>query len=725
MVLVTLTMNKFDDLVKKVRETNPEADLELLQRAHVFSADAHRGQLRHSGEPYLVHPLEVANLLATMKLDSVTVVAGLLHDVVEDTGTSIERVRETFGPEIAHVVEGVTKISSISFASTEERQAENFRKMLLAMVDDIRVILVKLADRLHNMRTLGHLAEDRRISIARETLDIYAPIANRLGMSKVRNELEHLSFMYLEPESYEKLRGEVDRKWRATESTIERLKKNIQSKLKEAKVPVIEIDGRIKRLYSIHQKLKRQSRDLNQIYDLVALRIVTHTIKECYAVLGIIHHTWSPVPGRFKDFIAMPRPNGYRSLHTVVINDRGFPFEVQIRSEEMHRIAEDGIAAHWKYKEGRIGASSDEQHFLWLRHLLESQQDLGDPYDFLRNLKIDLYPEEVYAFTPKGEVKALPQGATAVDFAYKVHTDVGNRCVAARINGRMVPLRSLLKNGDIVEITTSSSHKPNRDWLNFVSTNRARNKIQHFIHAEEKVRSIELGRKFFEKEARRLKANPKKLLKIEHLSQLLDEFSVNRLDDLLSLMGYGKVSAREVVAKLVPKGSLIEKYSSNTLGSAVRRVLGVGEQKIKVRGFDDLMVFRATCCKPIRGEKIVGYITRGKGVSVHSTKCPNVINLFYAQERYIEVEWGKSSTVTAYPVRLSVRVQNQPGVLAAISSKIASVNTNIQDLDAVSHENQRGMINMTVEIKDLKHLERVIKSLRSLKGVLDVERKAS
>ncbi len=717
-------MIRFEDLVEKVRDGNPEADIELLRRAHVFSAYAHRGQVRHSGEPYLVHPLEVANLLAAMKLDLVTVVAGLLHDVVEDTLTSIERIRELFGPEVAHVVEGVTKIGAIPFSSTEERQAENFRKMLLAMVDDVRVILVKLADRLHNMRTLDHLDVDRRVSIAQETLDIYAPIANRLGMSKIRNELENLSFMYLKPKEYEALRAEVERKRRATEGTIAELEGTIRAKLDEAKVPIISIEGRIKRLYSIHQKLRRQSIDLNRVYDLVALRIVTHTVRECYAALGIIHHTWSPVPGRFKDFIAMPRPNGYQSLHTSVINERGFPFEVQIRSEDMHRIAEEGIAAHWKYKEGRTGASPDEQYFLWLRQLLEWQQEIRDPQEFLQNLKIDLYPEEVYTFTPRGEVKALPRGATVVDFAYTIHTDVGHRCVGARVNGRMVPLRSRLKNGDIVEITTTVGHKPSRDWLSFVATSRARNKIKHFIHAEEKTRSVELGRRLFEKEARRFDVNPKTLLKSEHLAAMLGEFGVQRAEDLFASMGYGKVSARHVLSKLVPQGELREKPPESAMGSAVRRVLGTGGQKIKVRGFDDLMVFRAGCCNPIRGERIIGYVTRGKGVSVHSTTCPNVVNLFYAPERRIEVEWDKGTEASSYAVRLSVQVENRPGVLAAVSSKIAGINTNIQDLEATSQEDARGRIDMTIEISDLKHLERVIKSLRGVTGVLSVERAA-
>src|SRR5512134_702005 len=497
----------FEDLVEKVRAASPESDVELLRRAYVFSAFEHKGQVRHSGEPYLIHPLEVADILADMRLDVVTIAAGLLHDVVEDTLTTIERIKELFGDEVAHLVEGVTKLGAIPFSSSEERQAENFRKMLLAMVDDIRVILVKLADRLHNMRTLHHLPEERRIKIAQETRDIYAPIANRLGMSKIKNELEDLAFKYLEPKAYEALRQRVESRRRVTQGMIEQLTRTISAKLAEAQVPVIHIDGRIKRLFSIHQKLKRQKIDLDQVYDLVALRIVTQSVKDCYAALGIIHQTWSPVPGRIKDFIAMPRPNGYQSLHTSVVSDRGFPFEVQIRTDEMHRIAEEGIAAHWKYKEGRVGAQRDEQYFRWLRQLLEWQQEIRDPQEFIQNLKIDLYPEEVYTFTPRGEVKSLPRGATSIDFAYTIHTDVGHQCVGARINGKMVPLRQRLKNGDIVEIVTQTGHKPSRDWLNFVVTSRARNKIRQFLHNEEKQRALELGRRLFEREAKRFDVN--------------------------------------------------------------------------------------------------------------------------------------------------------------------------------------------------------------------------
>ena len=717
-------MIRFEDLLEKVRAYSPDADVELLRRAYVFSASEHRGQVRHSGEPYLIHPLAVADFLADMKLDVVAVAAGLLHDVVEDTLTTIERIHELFGPEVAHVVEGVTKISAIRFSSSEERQAENFRKMLLAMVDDIRVILVKLADRLHNMRTLSHLPDERRIPIAQETRDIYAPIANRLGMSKVKNELEELSFRYLEPQTYEALRAKVDAKRRKSEGLIEQLTQTIATKLREAPVPVVEIDGRIKRLWSISQKLKRQKIEIEQVYDFIALRIITHSVKDCYAALGIIHQTWSPVPGRIKDFIAMPRPNGYQSLHTSVISEHGMPFEVQIRTIEMHRMAEEGIAAHWKYKEGRIGDHRDDRYFQWMRQLLEYQKEVRDPQEFIQSLKVDLYPEEVYTFTPKGLVKAFPRGATPIDFAYSIHTDVGHQCAGARVNGKMVPLRTRLKNGDIVEIITAAGHKPSRDWLNFVVSSHARYKIKYLIRLEERARAIDLGRKVFEKELRRYDLSLKNLQGTEVFAKALAEAGAKTMEDLLALIGYGTVSAKQFIGKLVPAERLREKPPEGAVTAAVRRVLGGGEEKIKVRGgFDELLVVRARCCNPIRGEKIVGYITRGKGVSVHSATCPNVVNLMYDPERRIDVEWDKGDAVANYTVKLTMEVEDRKGLLAAVSAKIADINTNIKNMDArTGGDDQRARIDVTVEISDLKHLEKVIKSLRSVDGVLDVER---
>jgi guanosine-3',5'-bis(diphosphate) 3'-pyrophosphohydrolase len=719
-------MIRFEDLLGKVRAYSPDADLELLRKAYVFSALEHKGQVRHSGEPYLIHPLEVSDILADQRLDVVCVASGLLHDVVEDTLTTVDRIRELFGPDVAHIVEGVTKISAIPFSSSEERQAENFRKMLLAMVDDIRVIFVKLADRLHNMRTLQYVPEDRRARTAQETLDIYAPIANRLGMSKVKNELEELAFMHLEPAAYQSLKARVEAKRQATEGVIDALTTEIRAKLDAAHVPVVTVDGRIKRLYSIWLKLRRQKIELDQVYDFVAVRLVMPSVKDCYAALGIIHQTWSPVPGRIKDFIAMPRPNGYQSLHTSVISERGIPFEVQIRTADMHNRAEEGIAAHWKYKEGRVGAARDEQYFQWMRQLLESHQEVRDSHEFMANLKIDLYADEVYAFTPRGQVKVLPDGATPIDFAYAIHTDVGHRCVGARVNGRMVPLRSRLKNGDIVEIVTNVSHKPSRDWLTFVRTSRARSKIRQLIQTEEKNRAIDVGRKLLDKEARRFDLS-RVMVDSEALKRAAETFGLSKPDDLLAQIGYGKIATRQVLDSLVPSGQLKEKAPDHPVVSAVKRVLlpaGTAD-RITVNGADDLMVVRARCCNPIRGERIVGYITRGKGVSVHSANCSNVVNLLYDPERRIDVEWDSGGDAAPYTVRLTMQVEDRKGMLAQLSASIADINTNILSLEATTGADTHARIDMTVEIKDVKHLEKVIKSLRRVDGVVDVERAAT
>jgi GTP pyrophosphokinase len=718
---------RFEDVVDKVRAYAPDADLDLLRRAYVFSALEHRGQVRRSGEPYLVHPLEVANILADLRMDVTTIVCGLLHDVVEDTLTTTERLRETFGPEVAHVVEGVTKIGAITFSSTEQSQAENFRKMLLAMVDDIRVIMLKLADRLHNMRTLEYLPEHRRVRIAQETLDIYAPIANRLGIARIKNELEELAFKTLEPEAYEALRAKVEKRRKATEHVVEALRKKILLTLTDAQVPVVQVDGRTKRLYSIHLKLKRQKIDFDRVYDFVALRVITTSIKDCYAALGIIHQTWSPVPGRIKDFIATPRPNGYRSLHTSVISETGFPFEVQIRTADMHAIAEEGIASHWKYKEGRVGERDDEPYFQWLRQVLEWQQEVRDPQEFLQNLKIDLYSDEVHIFTPKGQVKTLPKGATPVDFAYAVHSDVGDQCVGARINGRMVPLRSRLNNGDIVEILTDKKHTPSRDWLSFVVTSKARNRIRHHLQAEERARSIEIGRKLLEKEGRRFELNLRALLADEPLQQAAEAMGLKKADELLAAIGYGKLPARQVLARLVPDGQLLEKSEPAATGmlAAVRKVFAGDSDRITVRGADDMLVFRARCCNPIRGEKIVGYITRGKGVSVHSVTCPNVLNLMYDPDRRIEVEWDRSAGEARYAVHLALEVEDRRGLLAEVSARVADINANITRIEALaSGADNRGRMDMTIEISDLKQLEKVVKSLQKVDGVLSVERAA-
>ncbi len=719
-------MIRFEDIYETVKAHHPGADLEGLRKAYIFSAVEHKGQTRASGEPYLVHPLEVAAILAEMRMDPACVIVGLLHDVLEDTLTDPERLKDHFGPDVLHIVEGVTKISKIPFSSSEERQAENFRKLLLAMVDDIRVILVKLADRLHNMRTLQYLPEERRQKIARETMDIYAPLAGRLGMSKIKNELEDLSFQYLEPEAYKDLGARVEERRKTSTAFIDKLKQTVAEKLKAAGIEA-SLEGRIKRVYSIHQKLRRQRIPLDQVYDFVALRILVSAVPDCYAALGVIHNLWRPVPGRIKDFIAMPRPNGYQSLHTSVIGDEGHPFEIQIRTAQMHSIAEEGIAAHWKYKEGRSGFDKDDRAFTWLRQLLEWQHEVKDPHEFLNSLKLDLYPEEVYCFTPKGEVKTLPRGASPVDFAYAIHTEIGHRCVGARVNGKIVPLRYKLKNGDIVEILTASGHHPSRDWLALTVTNKARAKIRHYLHIAEKQQALEIGKKHFERELKRFKLTPKKVLGDEgKLEEIAKELGVGaRAEDLLSAVGYGKVSVRQVLAKLLPPEKLAEDPAEKPrpFTDAVKRLLRVGDERIKVKGEGDVLVYRAKCCNPIMGEPIVGYITRGKGVSVHSLNCPNVVNLMYDPERRISVEWQRGGEA-AYEVRIAVGVEDRPGLLATITTLLAGLNVDIRSAEAKTFDDLTAAIDLTLRVQDLKHLERVVKAVRGVAGVIDVERHA-
>src|SRR5438874_3033213 len=680
-----LTVTKFRELLKDMRENRPNDDLELVRKAYEFSQKQHSGQQRASGEPYLVHPLEVALVLAEMKMDSTAIVAGLLHDSVEDTSVTIVDIRKEFGEQVAHIVEGVTKISKIDFASSEERQAENVRKMVLAMVDDIRVVLIKLADRLHNMRTLEHLPAERQQQIARETLDSYAPIAHRLGMGKIRGELEDLGFRYVDPIGYQQVHEAVEARRKAGEQFLAKMEELLREKLKEAGIEA-KVESRIKRLYSIHQKLMRQHITVDQIYDLLAVRIITGSVQDCYGVLGLIHNLWRPVPSRNKDVIAMPRPNFYQSLHTSVIAENGTPVEVQIRTEEMHKMAEEGIAAHWKYKDGPVTAR-DEQRLAWLRQVVEWQRDISDPSEFLNTLKIDLYPEEVYTFTPKGKVLILPRDATPVDFAYTVHTEVGHTCLGAKVNGRMVPLRYKLHSGDIVEILTQPGHNPSRDWLGVVRSSRARNKIKHWLNIHQRERAIEIGRKLVEKEARKYRIAIKDL-KEDDFKRAASDYGLGGQDDLLAGIGYGKFAARQVLAKLVPAATEqpgeADEEKQNTISSVVRRVFGGDHNAIKVKGHDDLLVYRARCCNPIRGEDIVGYVTRGKGVAVHSKNCPNVINLMYESERRIAVEWARQDGAAAsgYPVKLTLFCDDRAGMLKQITAIISDDSTNIRNVEA-------------------------------------------
>jgi len=714
-------MAALEEILEIVEKYHPNDDLGLIRRAFEFSAHRHEGQVRKSGEPYLNHPLAVAEILAHMKLDAVCVSVGFLHDVVEDTSTSIEKIEELFGSDVAHIVNGLTKISQFQFDSREEQQAENFRKMFLAIVDDIRVVLVKLADRLHNMRTLRYLPLEKRQRIAQETMDIYAPIAHRLGMGKMRGELEDLAFSYLEPEAYQEINQGIESRRKVRQEFLDEVKEVISQKLREHDIPC-SVESRIKRNYSVYQKIKRQKIPIEQVYDLLAVRIITGTVRDCYAALGIIHNVWRPVPGRIKDFIAIPRPNMYQSLHTSVIGPHGQPFEVQIRTAEMHRVAEEGIAAHWKYKTGKTLDEKDDQRFLWLRHLVEWQQEMQDPSDFLSTLKIDLYPEEVYAFTPKGKVIILPRDASPVDFAYAIHTEVGNTCIGAKVNGRIVPLKSKLRNGDIVEIQTQLGHTPSRDWLSIVKTSRARNKIRHFINVSQRERSIEIGKKILEKEARKFKINLKKLIDEGKLLKAAPDYGCAKLEDVYSALGFGKVSAKVLLSKLVPHEELkdAQEEKISKLTSAVKKVFGISsEATIQVKGIDDLLVYRAKCCNPIRGEEIVGYITRGKGVAVHAKRCANVANLLYEADRKIDVQWTDSGD-DSYAVKLSISVDDRRGMLAEITSTISDIKTNIKNIEAQSFDDHQGMIHVTIEISDLKHLERAVNSIKKIKGVNEI-----
>jgi GTP diphosphokinase / guanosine-3',5'-bis(diphosphate) 3'-diphosphatase len=719
----------YAELEQKIHALRPKEDLTLLEKAFRRAADAHQGQMRESGEPYMIHPLHVTMILADMQMDMVCLITGLLHDTVEDTSLSLEQIKKEFGPEVAACVDGVTKLSKLKLYSREERQAESVRKMLLAMVNDIRVIIVKLADRLHNMRTLDALPRERQLRIAQETSEIYAPIAHRLGMGKVRGELEDLSFRYLEPESWADLMREIESQRVQNEEYLTKMRHDVEVNLRRENIPV-RVEARIKRPYSVFQKMKRQKIALDQVYDLLALRIITDSVKNCYASLGVIHNEWHPIPGRIKDFIAIPRPNLYQSLHTSVIGAGGRSFEIQIRTEEMHRLAEEGIAAHWKYKEGRKGPGADDQRIKWLRQLVEWQQEMHDPGEFISTLKVDLYPEEVYTFTPMGKVIALPREATPIDFAYAIHSDIGNTCVGAKVNGRIVQLKYNLKNGDVVEILTQTGHMPSKDWLGMVKTPRARNKIKHVINATEHAKAIEIGQKYLEREARRLGVQMSRITKAD-LERVAGEYGCGKAEDLHAALGYGKFSARQVLQNLAPdavQDAAVETPKPATPASGPVAHGGAahvdpGDLVIKVKGVDDLLVYRAKCCNPIRGEGIVGYVTRGKGIAVHSKNCSNVQNLMYEVERKIDVEWARAVTET-FPVRVVVHTDDRPGLLNQLTSVLVAEGSNIRSLEA-SSDDKRGdgaIIDMTVEIRDKKQLERVAAAIRRISGVRDVER---
>ncbi len=715
----------YASLEAKVHHLRPNEDLKPLERAFRFAAERHQTQKRTSGDPYMIHPLQVTHLLADMQMDTVCLETGLLHDVVEDTTATIEEIRKTFGDEVARCVDGVTKLAKLNFYSREERQAESVRKMLLAMVTDIRVIIVKLSDRLHNMRTLGYLSRERQERIAQETLEVYAPIAHRLGMGKIRSELEDLSFQYLEPDAAAELNREIETKRLANEEYLQQIKHSVEMHLGREGIAA-RVEGRIKRPYSVFLKLKRQKISLDQVYDLLALRIITDSVKNCYGALGVIHNEWKPIPGRIKDFIAIPRPNLYQSLHTSVIGPGGISFEVQIRTEEMHRLAEEGIAAHWKYKEGKRGPADDDQRIAWLRQLVEWQREVRDPGEFMSTLTLDLYPEEVYTFTPRGRVIILPRDATPIDFAYSIHSDIGNTCVGAKVNGRIVPLKYSLRNGDVVEILTQPGHEPSKDWLAIAKTSKARNKIKHVINTTERVKAIEIGQKYLEKEARRFGVQMARITRAEW-ETIANEYGCGKIEDLHASLGYGKFSARQVLQKVAP-GIVGAETPEPLKQPAPYPARGPhdpnGDLVIKVKGVDDLMVYRAKCCNPIRGESIVGYVTRGKGIAVHSVSCSNVQNLMYEVERKIDVEWARSAS-ESFNVKMVIHTDDRPGMLNQLTTILFNEESNIRTLEARADDKRNGdgaIVDMTVEIRDKKQMERISSAVRRIPGVRDVER---
>ncbi len=724
---------RFEALLRQVQANRPHEDISLIRKAWEFCVSHHEGQTRASGEPYIVHPLEVAEVLAEMKLDGTAIAAALLHDAVEDTPATSEEIGQRFGDQVAHIVEGVTKIDKIQFANREDRQAENVRKMLLAMVSDVRVVLIKLADRLHNMRTLEHLKPERQEAIARETLDIYAPLAHRLGMGKVRGELEDLAFRYTDPVAYEQVSAAVEARRIEGEQFLRGVEDTLVEQLRENGVQA-RVEWRIKRLYSIFQKIERTKVSFDQVYDLLAVRVITEDVASCYAVFGLIHTLWRPVPGRIKDFIAIPRANRYQSLHTTVMGASGHQFEVQIRTEEMHRIAEEGIAAHWKYKSGGdVVTARDEERLNWIRQLVEWQKEMTDPNEFLSSLKMDLFPDEVYTFTPKGKVVVVPAGATPVDFAYTIHTEVGHTCVGAKINGRMAPLRTKLRTGDIVEIVTQKDHKPSRDWLTFVKSPRARNKIKHWLNEDQRERAVEIGRKLLEREARKFKV-PMTQIDDQDLGRVAQEFGVATASDLLATLGQGKHTAHQVLSKVAPGFANLPETAPGTetktgdagTTDAVRRLQLTSSESLEVEGQNDLLVYRARCCNPIRGEEIVGYVTRGKGVAVHARSCPNVQNLLYESDRRINVEWSRTPDAAGkpqrYPVKITVYCDDRTGMLKELTAVISDENADIRGVDLKRDDEGEAIIEFIVEAEDVRHLNRMVLGLKRVNGVRQVQR---
>jgi len=709
---------RIEDILDKVEEYNPNANFELIKKAYIFSAVAHKGQRRASGEPYLQHPLMVGYILAEMHMDEKTIVAGLLHDVIEDTMITIDELSELFDKEIVDLISAITKISLRSFKSKEDQQADYYRRMILGMSGNINVIMVKLADRLHNMRTLKYLPKEKAYEKAKETIDIYAPLAYRLGMSKLKSELQDLALPFIDPENYEILAKKVQEKEKELQPFLEEIKNAIIEKMKENNIPG-EVQGRVKRIYSIYEKMKRQGIPFEKVYDFIAFRVITDSIKNCYGMIGLIHSMWTPIPGRIKDYIATPKPNFYQSLHTSVLTERGLAFEVQIRTKEMHEIAENGVAAHWLYKEGKTLISTEESK-KFLKQLFDWQSGVRDSEEFMKNLVSSLMPEEIYVLTPKGDVKPLPQNATPVDFAYAIHTQVGHQCVGAKVNGRRVPLNYILQNGDVVEIITQSSHNPSRDWLSFVVTSRAKSKIKNWLNASERIQAIELGKKMLEQQFRRNKINLNQYFKEEFLTSFHKELGYSSIDDFFAGIGYGKVNLKRLLknisAKINQEVPAEEKKAEKEV-SALEKI----SIPIKVNNIDGLLINISKCCNPIKGEEIIGYVTKGRGISIHSLNCPNVEKIKYNPDKLVPVEWDNTQDGIQV-AHLLINAIDTIGILANITDQIAKNNVNIRTFKGDACEDKTSLMKLSIEVKDIHQLEKIIQAIRSIKGVISVER---
>ncbi len=712
---------RLSDIIERVHAYHPNADVELIKRAYVYSAEAHRGQVRKSGEPYVTHPLEVSGLLADMKLDEYAISAGILHDTVEDTHATKEELQALFGDQVADIVDGVTKLN-IPFNTAFEKQAENFRRMLVAMAKDIRVILVKLADRLHNMQTLEHMAAHKQERIAKETLEIYAPLANRLGIYWVKAALEDLCLKYLHRKDYEDIEAKLEKTAKSRDGYIDEVKSVLEDKMAESGVPR-QVKGRVKHIYSIWRKLKSQKIEFEQVNDIIAFRLITDDIAHCYQALGICHATWRPVPGRFKDFIAMPKPNGYQSLHTTVIGPEVQRVEIQIRTQDMDDIAEHGIAAHWAYKEGKPAGMKGEDQFAWLRQLMEWQRELKDPTDFISTVKVDLFSDEVFVFTPRGEVKELKLGSTPIDFAYMIHSEVGDHCTGARVNGRIVPLKYRLKNGDTVEILTSPNQRPNKDWLAYVKTGRARTRISAYLRREQRRRAVEMGREILDKEAKRYGRSLQKLMKDGSIARAVEGGRYHKPEDLLAAVGYGKAKAQDILQRALPEEVLSKgpqedkpKTRLERLFSAVARKSQTG---VSVQGIDEVLVRFAKCCNAVPGDPIVGFVTRGRGITVHALDCDKALQL--DRERKVDVHWDTRGTVPR-SVQLRVVTEAKPGILATLSQAFSAAEVNILNANCKTRRDNRATNMFLISVKDAVQLRRVMRDLENLSGVHSVER---